>query len=447
MRKPVQNVTSNTLNFYREVFMSIKVLFSAVLCLCFSGVVLANSSPTVTNVTASQRTDGSGIVDIAYNLSAVGSCTVSLQVSNDGGSTWTVPASAGALSGDVGENINPGNRHIVWNSKADLPGVFGSNYRIKIVADDGQSTPVPDGMVAIPGGTFQMGDSFSEGSSAELPVHTVTLSPFYMSRYAITNQQYCDFLNSAYPSQITVTSNVVYQSGSGTSYPYCDTYQSSTSSQIDWNGSTFTVRTKSGRDMSNDPMVRVSWYGAVAYANWRSQQEGRQPCYNLSTWECDFNANGYRLPTEAQWEYAARGGLAGKRFPWGDTINHDYANYRANGSAYSYDTSPYTTWTYHPTWNDGVMPYTSPVGSFSANGYGLYDMAGNVWEWCHDWYSSTYYSSSPSSDPTGPTTGTYRVLRGGGWYNSAHICRVAYRYHDNPNYRVNNYGFRISLDF
>jgi formylglycine-generating enzyme required for sulfatase activity len=200
--------------------------------------------------------------------------------------------------------------------------------------------------------------------------------------------------------------------------------------------------------MSDDPMVMVSWYGAASYCNWRSSAEGYENCYNLSTWECDFSKHGYRLATEAEWEYAARGGENSPyyRFPWGDTINHDYANYYANGSAYSYDTSPYTTYTFHPDWNDGIYPYTAPGGSFSANGYGLYDMAGNVWEWCNDWYDEDYYDVSPFDNPAGPASGTYRVLRGGSWYYYAYHCRVAYRYSGTPGYRYYHVGFRFVLD-
>ena len=298
----------------------------------------------------------------------------------------------------------------------------------------------PSEMVLIPGGTFQMGDNL-DGWSLALPVHSVTLSPFYMGRYELTNQQYCDFLNSAYSQNlITITSNVVYKAGSGTSYPYCDTYQSSTDSQINWNGSTFSVLTKSGRSMANDPMVMVSWYGAVAYCNWLSQQHGKPQCYNLSTWAYDPAVKGYHLPTEAQWEYAGRGGLSGKRFPWGDTITHSQANYNSL-SSYSYDTS--STRGYHPTWNDGTMPYTSPVGSFAPNGYGLYGMAGNVWEWCHDWFGS--YSNGSQTNPTGPTTGTGRVLRGGSWINNAPYCCVANRSYNTPAKRTHLIGFRLSL--
>jgi formylglycine-generating enzyme required for sulfatase activity len=199
--------------------------------------------------------------------------------------------------------------------------------------------------------------------------------------------------------------------------------------------------------MSDDPMVEVSWYGAVAYCNWRSGAEAYENCYNLSTWECDFSKHGYRLATEAEWEYAARGRLSGKRFPWSDpNISHSEANYYANPS-YPYDENP--TSGYHPDWNDGIYPYTSPVGTFSANGYGLYDMAGNVWEWCNDWYDSNYYNVSPYDNPEGPASGTYRVLRGGCWHVSATYCRVAFRSSIGfgPGSRGYSFGFRLVLDF
>jgi formylglycine-generating enzyme required for sulfatase activity len=293
-------------------------------------------------------------------------------------------------------------------------------------------------MVYIPGGTFQMGDSFTEGWSHERPVHTVTVDSFYMGRYEVTNGQYCQYLNSALGSSIYVSGGVVY--GSGNNQPYCDTSTSNSYIQISYSGSVFSVRTKGGRSMSNDPMVEVSWFGAAAYCNWRSQQEGKELCYNLSTWNCDFTKKGYRLPTEAEWEYAARGGLSSRRFPWGDTITHSQANYDSD-SRYSYDISP--TRGYHPTWNDGIYPFTSPVGSFAANNYGLYDMAGNVWEWCNDWYGA--YSSNTQTNPTGPTSGSYRDLRGGGWYEFADSCRVAYRVRDYPHCQAFGHGFRLAL--
>ena len=337
---------------------------------------------------------------------------------------------------------------------ADLTGdCFVDFNDFALMADQWLSGPgyIPDDMAFVPGGTFSMGDNLGDGWSGELPVHTVTVDSFHMGKYEITNRQYCDYLNSAEDGgEIKVDGGIVYASSDrSNSYSYCDTHSHSTDSQIDYSGGVFTVRTKSGRDMSNDPMVRVSWYGVAAYCNWRSQQEGKEQCYNLSTWTCDFNKKGYRLATEAEWEYAARGGLSGRRFPWGDMITHSQANYYSywkEGHTYlSYDVSP--TEGYHPTWNDGVWPYTSPVGSFAANGYGLYDMAGNVWEWCNDWYDSDYYDYSPTSNPTGPISGSYRVLRGGHWYYSANYCRVAYRSYCSPYGRGHIIGFRCVLDF
>ena len=304
-------------------------------------------------------------------------------------------------------------------------------------------------MVLIPGRTFQMGDSFNEsGSSVELPVHTVTLDSFYMGKCEITNGQYCDYLNSAISQGlIAVASGRVYEPISEWKYTYCDTHSYNSGSQIDYSGGIFSVRTKSGRDMSHDPMVHVNWYGAAAYCNWRSQQEGYEQCYDLSTWNCDFSKKGYRLPTEAEWEYAGRGGVSARRFPWGDIISHSQANYRSS-NRYSYDTSP--TKDHHPTWNDKVRPYTSPTASFAANGYGLYDMAGNVREWCNDWYSPSYYRSSPTINPIGPPppgTNTNCVNRGGSWGSLALSCRVASRgsyWRSGRNYFL---GFRIVLAF
>ena len=319
----------------------------------------------------------------------------------------------------------------------------GSQYKVRVRADD----RVPGSMALIPAGEFQMGDTFNEGySNDERPVHAVYVDAFYIDRYEVTNQQYADALNWArnQGNLITVTSGVVYKYNSGPSCPYCDTTTSSSYSRITWNGSTFGV--VSGKE--SHPMVRVSWYGSVAYANWRSAMVGRPMCYNLSTWACDFNMNGYRLPTEAEWEKAARGGVAGHRFPWSDSdyIQHARANYYSSTS-YSYDTSP--TRGYHPTFAVGNMPYTSPVGYFAPNGYGLYDMAGNVWEWCNDWYSSTYYSTTPYPhvNPHGPTRGASRVLRGVSWRSTALFCRTAIRAHYPPDTRTYLcHGFRLALD-
>ncbi|HMP83764.1 MAG TPA: SUMF1/EgtB/PvdO family nonheme iron enzyme, partial [Verrucomicrobiota bacterium] len=143
-----------------------------------------------------------------------------------------------------------------------------------------------------------------------------------------------------------------------------------------------------------------------------------------------------------EWEKAARGGSSGQRFPWGNTITHSQANYYSH-SFYAYDTS--STSGYHPTFSAWVAPYTSPAGYFAPNGYGLYDMAGNVREWCWDWYSSSYYSSSPGSDPRGPAPGSYRGLRGGSWSSIVYYARCAYRHNRLPDHRENTVGFRCVL--
>ncbi len=295
-------------------------------------------------------------------------------------------------------------------------------------------------MMRVPGGTYNMGDSFSEGDNNERPVHSVSVNTFYMDRFEVTNDKMVEILNWAYgQGKISISSVGSVRNTDGDSrelvdldVPYCG---------ITWNGSQFDMKAIRG---SAYPCVEVTWYGAAAFCNYRSQQEGLTACYNLSDWSCNFNANGYRLPTEAEWERAARGGLSGQRFPFGNFINHDYANYYANGASYTYDTSPYTTNTYHTSWNWGDKPYTSIVDTFPEwqNAYGLYDMAGNVWEWCNDWYSSNYYASSSVNNPSGPASGTKKVLRGGCWGHTAFTCRVTARDFQTPNMSDSGRGFR-----
>ena len=274
----------------------------------------------------------------------------------------------------------------------------------------------PEGMVLIPAGSFEMGDSFSEGDhDDERPVHAVTVSAFYMDRYEVTKALWDEVANWA--------------AAHG-----------------------YDIRASSGSGKAADhPVSNVTWYEAVKWANARSEKEGLTPCYTVggnvyrtgrSTPDCNWSANGYRLPTEAEWERAARGSTAGHRFPWSDTdtIQHSRANYYSK-SDYSYDTSP--TRGYHPDYATGDHLYTSPVGSFAPNGYGLYDMAGNVWEWCWDWYDLDYYSSSPGTDPRGPGSGSDRVSRGGSWDNYACFCRATFRNYDPLGFSCDSLGVRL----
>ncbi len=302
------------------------------------------------------------------------------------------------------------------------------NYQVRVSAG-GQTTDsapatltmvpaaTPPNMALIPAGSFTMGDSL-DGNSSALPLHTVYVSAFYMDKYEVTKALWDDVYNWAITH--------------GYSFDYAG----------------------SGK-AANHPVQTIDWYDSVKWCNARSEKEGRTPAYYSSAAQTTVYRSGqvnvdnswvkwnmgYRLPTEAESEKAARGGASGQRFPWTDanTITHSRANYYSY-SGYAYDISP--TRDFHPTFNDGVYPYTSPVGYFAPNGYGLYDMAGNVWEWCWDWYG--LYSSGSQTDPRGPTGGSYRVFRGGSWFTDIGIsCRTANRgYGVIPSIRYDFIGFR-----
>ena len=345
-----------------------------------------------------------------------------------------------------------------WNPACDIPdandGIVNS-LDFAILAEHWLLTaPNSDEMAFIPGGEYWMGDHFDEGWTDELPLHPVRLDAFYIGKYEVTNGQYCAFLNAAHDSNSVYVAGTFIM-GTGNDKKYCGTSYNSLPSQILYADGVFTVldkdrgdpnNTDDPNDMTNDPVVSVTWYGAAAYCNWRSEQDGYQACYNLSTWECDFTKKGYRLPTETQWEYAARGGQDGGRFPWYEpnTISHEYANYESlHLEDEDYDVNP--TSGYHPVWSRGDKQYTSPIGSFAPNGYGLYDIAGNASEWCNDWYSETYYESTPLDNPKGPESGQYRLLRGGNWDYTSQHCRVANRNAWFPDGFRAGSGFRICL--
>ena len=261
-----------------------------------------------------------------------------------------------------------------------------------------------------------MGDSLDGLSDA--PTRTVTLDAFYMGKYEVTKAEWDEVRTW------------------GLSNGYTD------------------LAAGSGK-ASNHPVQSITWYDMVKWCNARSQKEGLTPAYytndaqttiyktgsvNVTNAQVKWSASGYRLPTEAEWEKAARGGLSGKRFPWGDTISHSQANYYAASGYSYYDSSSGNN--YHPTYATGSIPYTSPVGAFAANDYGLYDMAGNVWEWCWDWYGT--YAAGSQTNPRGTTSGSNRVCRGGSWYYYvAYSSRVALRYGNDPALTNGLIGFRV----
>jgi formylglycine-generating enzyme required for sulfatase activity len=198
----------------------------------------------------------------------------------------------------------------------------------------------------------------------------------------------------------------------------------------------------------------VDWYDVVKWSNARSRLAGLTPVYytdagltqvytNGETTNvfANWTANGYRLPTEAEWEKAARGGLIGQRFPWGNTISESQANYDGKPTVFAFDLGPAG---YNTIGQIGGIPYTTPVGTFAANGYGLYDMAGNVQEWCWDWYGTPY---AGGTDPRGPASnpGNMRVIRGGLWSLFATVCRCANRSSVSPSEADTSTGFRCVM--
>ena len=247
-------------------------------------------------------------------------------------------------------------------------------------------TPTPVRMVRIPGGTFQMGNR-RNGSRDEKPVRRVTISSFSMGIYPVTQKEWSEVMRN----------NPSYFQG------------------------------------DNFPVECVTWFDVIEYCNIRSQREGLTPAYTIRnrtpatgypiesaivTW--NINANGYRLPTEAEWEYAARGG------------NGSPGNFTYSGSNNVDDVAWHLS-------NSGN--WIQAVGTKRLNALGLYDMSGNVWEWCWDWYGT--YPGAAQTDPTGASSGTNRVLRGGSWSSSNLLLRSAYRFHSSPSRRLNSYGFRL----
>ena len=241
--------------------------------------------------------------------------------------------------------------------------------------------PIVPEMVPVEAGSFQMGST--EGLEDEQPVHTLHITrPFYIAKYAVTFEEYDRF---------------------------CDDTIGIPKPQDSWGRGT-------------RPVSSINWYDAVKYCNWLGEKEGLPPCYEVKgkITQCDFSANGYRLPTEAEWEYAARGGHKSQGYEYAGSNNVDDVGWYEGNSG----------------------GQTHPVGQKRPNELGLYDMSGNMWEWCWDWYGKDYYASSPSTDPTGPSSGTGvyiadadRARRGGSYREKAVCLRVAFRGADGATYR------------
>ncbi|HOD96432.1 MAG TPA: SUMF1/EgtB/PvdO family nonheme iron enzyme [Candidatus Hydrogenedentes bacterium] len=419
--------------------------------------------PVVSKVQVQPRTDGSGNVDIYYDLHHPKglASTASLRLSKDGGASD--PFTLVHTSGHTGTNVTPGsNGHSLWEVGTEFPGEEISRAVIEVAAtghNEEEGEIIPGEMITIPAGSFKMGRPYTDiGSPDELPVHTVYLDRYQIGKYQVTNEEFAAVLNWAYARNLlknstgeAYTDGAIYANGQ----QLAETESSSDFSQISFVNNRFSVRSRKGLDdrlcfMANHPVVMVSWYGAVCYCNWLSEKEGLESCYHTTSWKRHEPVrNGYRLPTEAEWERAAAWDGT-KHWRYGmtsDSIHVTKANYfpKRFANPLGLKTDPYTS----PVgWYNGVYPARMETPRLltvhARSPVGAYNMCGNVWEWCHDWYSDNYYSISPESNPTGPTSGSYRILRGGSWYSYDYDCRAAYRLNSTPDDLFNNAGFRIS---
>ncbi len=257
-------------------------------------------------------------------------------------------------------------------------------------------------MVEVPGGSFDMGSPKSDklSSDDERPVHRVTLSSFMLSATEVTVFQYS---------------------------LYCSLTNRDIRENIVWPNS------------GDHPVVNVSWYDAVSYSNWLSERMGRVKQYSgEETIVVNPGSNGYRLPTESEWEYAAGNGSRHTLYSWG---NGKPSGSRGGNVADETAREKNPDWPVFEGYRDGYV-YTAPVGRFEPNDFGLYDMSGNVWEWCWDWYD--YYDDEASTNPQGAEKGGNRVDRGGSGRNEPQYCRAAYRDSGGPTYRDGNLGFRLA---
>jgi formylglycine-generating enzyme required for sulfatase activity len=321
-------------------------------------------SQIISNVQATQT--GKNII-VTYDLTGSQSSDefdVALYCSENSGQLFNGPLVG--VTGDVGQKIKSGyGKKITWNVLADKEKLSGNRIVFEVRAN--KTEPFSIEMVFVNGGLFTMGCTSKQTDCGddEKPAHQVTVSDFYIGKYEVTEKQWRDVMGSD-PTELYF------------------------------------------KDCDNCPVEKVSWNDVQKFINKLNQKTGKN----------------YRLPTEAEWEYAARGGIS---------TSKAYATKYAGGNNLS-DVGWYS---------DNSSSKTHPVGQKKENELGIYDMTGNVWEWCSDWYSK--YGKSSQTNPKGPETGSRRVLRGGSWSDYLQVCRVSWRDRYDPDYCNLNVGFRLVL--
>ncbi len=343
---------------------NIKVLGILVMSMLF---VASCKKDVVESVTINKTT-----LKLEVGKTATLTATVSPADAVDKTVSWT-SSDAGVASVDANGKVTAQKEGKATITVTTTDGNKTATCEVTVTAEDEEME-----MVFVKGGTFTMGSPDSEGEDNEHPQHQVTLSDFKISKYEVTNAQYAKFLNA----------KGMHEDGGNIwleiNMPAC---------QIELVGGEYKV--KSGKE--NYPVICVTWYGATAYAEWK----------------------GGRLPTEAEWEYAARGGNQSKGYTYSGSNNaDDVAWYYKNSNGYIHS-----------------------VGTKQANELGIYDMSGNVREWCSD--RACNYTADAQTNPTGATSGSYRMFRGGSCYNGAYCCRVAYRLNYHPTLSLDDMGFRI----
>lgn len=401
------------------------LLLGVVTCFTFQSPVILAQGTAFTY--QGKLTDGAnaagGTYDLIFSLwdAATGGAQVGTSVAKP---ATVISNGLFTVSLDFGSSFAGGNRWLeigvrtnaanAYTTLAPRQPVTAAPYAV--TAGTAMGLSIPPGMALISGGVFTMGNAISADTDIfSAPLTSFSVSSFYMDVNLVTLSQW----------------DSVYHWATNHGYTFVD---------------------RGAGKAANHPVQTVDWYDAVKWCNARSEQSGRVPVYYTDVTQtvvyrtneialtngcANWTANGYRLPTEAEWEKAARGGVTGQRFPWGNVIDGNLANYYGVTQDYDYDLGPDG---YNPSWSmGGVTPFTSPVGFYAANGYGLYDMVGNVTQWCWDWYGPTY---SGDDDPRGPDSGTYRIYRGGSWLYDASYARCAFRNLTSPRDALNYIGFR-----